>query len=255
MDDPTPLIVIGSIVGFFVFIYFIKSMFIVNPNEAHLLLYGGKVKRTVDTPGFNFAFPIGLSRRVVSTKLNTFTTAVTTVVEKHGSPIQVSAVCVYRVVDAAKALIDVQGFQYFVATQASTVLKAVCSHYPYEAESKDEPCLKKESKEIIDALTQQLQSQVQSGGMQIIMVRLNDLTYAPEIAQSMLLRQQAMAMVDARRTLVDGAVTTVKDGLDRLDAAGVKLSAETKKRLSASLALLLCAGEREQHSTVVTRAR
>ena len=255
MDDPTPLIVVGSIFGFFVFIYFIKSMFIVNPNEAHVLVYWGKVKRTVDTPGFNFAFPVGLSRRVVSTKLNTFTTAVTTVVEKHGSPIQVSAVCVYRVVDAAKALIDVQGYQYYVATQASTVLKAVCSHYPYEAESKDEACLKKESKEIIDSLTQQLQSQVQNGGVQIILVRLNDLTYAPEIAQSMLLRQQAMAMVDARRTLVDGAVTTVKDGLDRLDAAGVKLSAETRRRLSASLALLLCAGEREQHSTVVTRAR
>src|SRR5215831_15904442 len=102
MDDPTPLIVVGSIFGFFVFIYFIKSMFIVNPNEAHVLVYWGKVKRTVDTPGFNFAFPVGLSRRVVSTKLNTFTTAVTTVVEKHGSPIQVSAVCVFRVVDAAK---------------------------------------------------------------------------------------------------------------------------------------------------------
>jgi len=256
VDNPAPFIVFGVIGGLIFLSLLGKSMFIVNPNEAHVLVYWGRVRRTVDAPGFNFAFPFGLSRRVVSTKLSTFTTAITTVVEKHGSPIQVSAVCVYRVVDAAKALIDVQGYQYFVATQASTVLKAVCSHYPYEAESKDEACLKKESKEIIDALTQQLQAQVSNGGVQIILVRLNDLTYAPEIAQSMLLRQQAQAMVDARRTLVEGAVATVKDGLDRLAAAGVKLSPHHTRRLSASLMLLLCAGERtDQHSTVVTRAR
>jgi regulator of protease activity HflC (stomatin/prohibitin superfamily) len=251
-----PVITVSVIFGIIFLMIVLRSMFVVQPNEAHVLVYWGKVRRTVDKPGFNFAFPIGLSRRVVSTKLSTFTTSITTVVEKHGSPIQVSAVCVYRVVDAAKALIDVQGYQYFVATQASTVLKAVCSRFPYEAESSKEPCLKKESKEIIDALTQQLQSQVQSGGVQIILLRLNDLTYAPEIAQSMLLRQQAQAMVDARRTVVEGAVSTVKDGLDRLAAAGVRLSPEHTRRLASSLTLLLCAGERgEQHSMVVTRSR
>ncbi len=138
MDNPAPFIVFGIIGAIIVLSFVGKALFIVNPNEAHVLVYWGRVKRTVTEPGFNFAFPWGLSRRVVSTKLTTFTTSITTVVEKHGSPIQVSAVCVYRVVDAAKALIDVQGYQYFVATQASTVLKAVCSHYPYEAESGEE---------------------------------------------------------------------------------------------------------------------
>jgi regulator of protease activity HflC (stomatin/prohibitin superfamily) len=257
MDDSTGFIIAAASIGGFILLMFVlRSMFIVNPNEAHVLVYWGKVKRTVDTPGFNFAFPIGLSRRVVSTKLVTFTTQVMTVVERHGNPIQVSAVCVYRVVDAAKALIDVQGYQYFVATQAGAVLKAVCSRFPYESEAPDEPCLKKESKEIIDGLTQQLQAQVQNGGVQITLLRLNDLTYAPEISQAMLLRQQAQAMVDARRTLVEGAVATVKDGLDRLAAAGVKLRTDHRRKLASSLTLLLCAGERgEQHSTVVTRSR
>ena len=255
MDD-SALIGIASVVGFFLFVFLVRSMFIVNPNEAHVLVYWGKVGRTVTEPGFNFAFPIGLSRRVVSTKLTTFATPVTTVVEAHGSPIQVSAVCVYRIADAAKALIDVQGYQYFVATQASTVLKSVCSHYPYEAASLTEPCLKKESDVILSALTQQLQAQVHSGGIEVVLVRLNDLTYAPEIAQSMLLRQQAQAMVDARRTVVDGAVATVKEGLDRLEKAGVHLRPSVRQKVASSLTLLLCAGERgQEHSTVVSRAR
>lgn len=253
---PEPAIIGVSIVaGLFLLSMVAKCMFVVNPNEAHVLVYWGKVSRTVSSPGFNFAMPWGLSRRIVSTKLTTFATPVTTVVEAHGNPIQVSAVCVYRVADAAKALLDVQGYSYFVATQASTVLKAVCSQFPYESRT-NEPCLKKESDVILQALTRQLQAQVANGGIEVVLVRLNDLTYAPEIAQSMLLRQQAQAMVDARRTVVEGAVATVKDGLDRLARAGVQLSAEHRQRLASSLTLLLCAGERgQEHSTVVTRAR
>ena len=256
MDDLGPILGIGMVVLVFLLIVFAMSTFIVQPREAHVLLYWGKYTRTVTAPGFNFATPFGLSRRVISTRDSAFSTPVTTVVEAHGNPIQVSAVVVYRVVDAAKALIDVQGYQAFVATQASTVLKMVCSRFPYEAQKPEEPSLKKESREILDALTQQLQLQVSNGGVQVLLVRLNDLTYAPEIAQSMLLRQQAQAMVDARRTLVEGAVATVKDGLERLDASGLHLSPTTRARLAYNLTLLLCAGERgEQHSTVVTRSR
>lgn len=254
--EPKVIIIAAAIAGFFLLMMLKSAMFIVNPNEAHVLVYWGKVKRTATEPGFNIAFPIGLTRQVVSTTMTTFATPVTTVVEANGSPIQVSAVVVYRIVDAAKALLDVQGYQFFVATQASTVLKSVCSHYPYESKNPNQACLKKESDEILAALTRQLQGQVQNGGIQVMLVRLNDLTYAPEIAQSMLLRQQAQAMVDARRTVVDGAVATVKDGLDRLARAGLKLSPHSRQRLASSLTLLLCAGERgQEHSTVVTRSR
>jgi regulator of protease activity HflC (stomatin/prohibitin superfamily) len=256
MDDLGTILGIGAGVLFVLLIVFAMSTFIVNPREAHVLVYWGRVSRTVTAPGFNFASPFGLSRRVVTTRDVAIATPVSTVVEAHGNPIQVSAVIVYRIVDAAKALIDVQGYQAYVATQASSVLKMVCSRFPYESQQPDAPSLKKESPEILRALTEQLQGQVTNGGVQILLVRLNDLTYAPEIAQSMLLRQQAQAMVDARRTLVEGAVATVKDGLDRLDATGVRLSAPTRAKLAYNLTLLLCAGERgEQHSTVVTRSR
>jgi regulator of protease activity HflC (stomatin/prohibitin superfamily) len=256
MDDLGAILGVGAVVIFFALIAFASSTFIVRPREAHVLIYWGRVTRTVTEPGFNFAFPFGLSRRVVSTRIVAIATPVSTVVEAHGNPIQVSAVVVYQLVDAAKALIDVQGYQAFVATQASSVLKMVCSRFPYESQRPEAPSLKKESPEILRALTEQLQQQVWNGGVQILLVRLNDLTYAPEIAQSMLLRQQAQAMVDARRTLVEGAVTTVKDGLLRLEATGVRLSPSSRSWLAYNLTLLLCAGERgEQHSTVVTRAR
>jgi regulator of protease activity HflC (stomatin/prohibitin superfamily) len=243
VDELVPFFSLGIV--FFVLAIFViaSSAFVVQPREAHIILYWGKVARTVTEPGFNFAWPIGRSRRVVSTRDTAFATPVTTVVEAHGSPIQVSAVVVYRVVDAAKALIDLQGYQSFVMTQASSVLKMVCSRFPYESRT-GEPSLKQESPEIIAALTQQLQQQVWNGGLQILLVRLNDLTYAPEIAQSMLLRQQAQALVDARRTLVEGAVSTSREALDRLDAAGLRLAPGARAQLAYNLTLLLCAGER-----------
>ncbi len=256
MNDLGPILTVGFVLMLAALVAFAISTFIVQPREAHVLLYWGKFNRTVTSPGFNFASPFGLSRRVVSTRDTAFATPVTTVVEAHGNPIQVSAVVVYRVVDARKALIDVQGYQGYVATQASSVLKMVCSRFPYESQRPEEPSLKRESREILAALQEQLQAQVAGGGVQIVLVRLNDLTYAPEIAQSMLLRQQAQAMVDARRTLVEGAVATVKDGLERLDASGLHLSTSGRSRLAYNLTLLLCAGERgEQHSTVISRTR
>jgi regulator of protease activity HflC (stomatin/prohibitin superfamily) len=250
--DPISMTV--AIVGGILLLFVLSGIFIVGPREAHVLIYWGTVSRTVSEPGFNYAFPLGLQRQVVSTRDVAFSTAITTVVEANGNPIQVSAVCVYRVVDPARALIDVQGYHNFVYQQASAVLKSVCSRFPYEAPN-HLPSLKRESPAVLTTLQSLLQQQVQSGGVEILLVRLNDLTYSPEIAQSMLLRQQALAMVDARKTLVEGAVDIVHDGITALERAGLQLSTARRNRLASRLTLLLCAGEREQHSTVVTRAR
>lgn len=231
----------------------LRGIFIIEPRTAHVLFYWGKYSRTLAEPGLHFVIPIGLVRTVVSTRDTVLQIPLTTVVEQQGNPIQVSAVAIYRVTDPARAIIDIQGYQRFVANQASAVLKTVCAHYPYEARDPRAPSLKKESDEIIEALKQNLQEQVKTAGIEVVLVRLNDLTYAPEIAQSMLLRQQAQAMVDARRTLVEGAVETTADALQRIEGAGLRLSDFTKQRLATSLTLLLCAGDRSDHSTVVTR--
>jgi len=233
-------------------LFLLSGIFVVGPREAHVLIYWGNVSRTVTSPGLHYAFPLGLARKVVSTRDVAFATPITTVVEASGNPIQVSAVCVFRVVDAARALIDVQGYQGFVAQQATAAIKGVCAHFPYESHGHG-PSLKKESPEVLDALKAELQSHVVRGGVEVVLVRLNDLTYSPEIAQSMLLRQQALAMVDARKTLVEGAIGIVRDGLDTLEREGLHLSKSQREQLASRLTLLLCAGEREQHSTVVTR--
>ena len=228
---------------------FLGGIFIVEPRQAFVLLYWGKYSRTVQEPGLKWAFPLGLERRPIHTRDTVLQIPLTTVVEQHGNPIQVSAVAVYRVADPARALIDVAGYQRYVQNQASAVLKSVCARYPYESRDPRVPCLKNESDEVIEALRARLQEGVVNAGIEVVLVRLNDLTYAPEIAQSMLLRQQAQAMVDARRTLVEGAVQTTADALARLAHAGIALSPETRMRLSSGLTLLLCAGEREAHHT------
>jgi regulator of protease activity HflC (stomatin/prohibitin superfamily) len=232
----------------------LRGIFIIEPRTAHVLFYWGKYSRTLSEPGLHFVIPIGLVRQIVSTRDTVLQIPLTTVVEQQGNPIQVSAVAVYRVSDPARAIIDIQGYQRFVANQASAVLKTVCAHYPYESRDARAPSLKKESDEIIEALKQNLQEQVKNAGIEVVLVRLNDLTYAPEISQSMLLRQQAQAMVDARRTLVEGAVETTTDALERLEGVGLHLSHNSRMRLATSLTLLLCAGDRgDHHSTVVTR--
>lgn len=227
--------------------FFLRGFFVVEPRQAHVLLYWGKYRRTIDAPGLHWVFPLGLDRRVLHTRDVVLQIPLTTVVEKQGNPIQVSAVAIYRVSNPARALIDVQGYQRYVQNQASAVLKSVCANYPYEARDPKQPCLKKESQEVLDALRDHLQRGVDNAGIQVETVRLNDLTYAPEIAQSMLLRQQAQAMVDARRTLVEGAVHTTADALERMGKAGIQLATPTRMRLATSLTLLLCAGDRESH--------
>ena len=240
--------------GLFTLVLLRRCLFILEPNQAAILLYWGRYKSTLMTPGFNFAQPIGLRRINVTTRDQIISLPVTTVVEASGNPIQVSAVCIYRIVDPRKATLDIQDVHRFVSNQASAVLKAVCSRYPYESENPAQPSLKAESPQLIEALKGELQAQVATAGVGIVLVRLNDLTYAPEIMQAMLLRQQAEAMVDARRTVVEGAVMTVREALDQLEEAGVRLSAKNQTSLVSNLTLLLCAGDRgESHSTVVSR--
>ncbi|MBK7586269.1 MAG: SPFH domain-containing protein [Myxococcales bacterium] len=247
---------VGFIPGLILLILILRGFFVVEPRVAFVVLYWGKYRRSIVQPGIHWAFPIGLGWRRVSLRDAIAEIPLTTIVDTHGNPIQASAVCVFHVVDPVKATLDVQDYRTFVNNQASTVLKAVCSRFPYESENPNQPCLKKESAEIIHALASQLRGQVQAAGVDIRLIRLNDLAYAPEIAQSMLLRQQAQALVDARRTLVEGALDTVKDALETLARLGIVLPEPSRNFLASNLTLLLCAGERgEQHSTVVTRQR
>lgn len=118
--------------------------------------------------------------------------------------------------------------------------------FPYESAHEEQACLKKESDEVTDAFIIELQEAVNPAGIQVLGVRLNDLTYAPEIAQAMLMRQQALALIDARKTIVEGAVEIVRDAIGKLNEAELELGAAERDDLVSNLLVVLCSGERAQ---------
>ena len=125
-------------------------------------------------------------------------------------------------------------------------MKRVSSQFPYESSDHSEPCLKIESDEVTAALVSELQEAVAPSGIRVLGVRLNDLTYAPEIAQAMLMRQQAMALIDARKTIVEGGVEIVKDAVEQLTDAGMQMSPIQTEKLVSNLLVVICSGERAQ---------
>jgi regulator of protease activity HflC (stomatin/prohibitin superfamily) len=227
-------------------LYALGGFFVVQPRTQAVVLKFGKVRRTITEEGVHYVFPFGRSVQRVTSSVIALNLPKMMVLEASGSPIEVSGICAYRVVEAQKALLEVDNFNNFVALLASAVLKNVCAEYPYETPDPHKPCLRKENEVITSHLIRDLQALVMPAGIEILQMRINDLTYAPEIAQSMLLRQQAVAMVDARRTIVEGAVWTVQNAQERMRAAGIGLDAAGTESFAASLMLVLCSGERVQ---------
>jgi regulator of protease activity HflC (stomatin/prohibitin superfamily) len=239
------VIVVAAIIliGIPFFFYALGGIFVVQPRTQVVVLRWGKYRYTVSAEGVSYAFPLGRALHRITSSMVSVDLPKMTVLEANGSPIEVSGVCSYRVVDAAKALFEVENFNSYVGLLAMAVMKNVCAEYPYET---PDPCLRKENDVITSHLIRDLQALVAPAGIEILQMRINDLTYAPEIAQSMLLRQQAVAMVDARRTIVEGAVWTVCNAQERMRAAGLTMEPKVVESFAHNLMLVLCSGERVQ---------
>lgn len=222
------------------------GFFVVNPREEMVVLRFGNYVGTLRKEGIRWIHPVGRSLRRIPTRDLTLHIATTTVVERNGSPIQISAVIVYRVWDTRKAALDVDDFNRFIQDQAGAVIKRVSSRFPYESPDKSEPCLKSEADEVTQAYISELQQAVAPAGIKVLGVRLNDLTYAPEIAQAMLMRQQALALIDARKTIVEGAVAIVHDAVERLEKAGLEMTPAQREVLVSNLLVVLCSGSHAQ---------
>ncbi len=222
------------------------GFFVVNPREEIVVLRFGKYVTTLKEQGIRWIHPVGRTLHRISTRDTTLDIPSETVVEQNGNPIQISAVVLYRVADTVKASLHVEDYRKFLNDQAGAVIKRVSSLFPYESGNADTPCLKKESDVVTKAFIRELQEAVDPAGIEVLMVRLNDLTYAPEIAQAMLMRQQALALIDARKTIVDGAVLIVRDAVTQLNGAGFDLDAADRDQLISNLLVVLCSGERAQ---------
>lgn len=222
------------------------GFFIVNPREEMVVLRFGQYVGTVNREGIRWIHPVGRALRRIPTRDMTLHVDQSTVVERNGNPILISAVVVYRVEDTRKAALDVEDYRRFMEDQAGAVIKRVSARFPYESPQHTEPCLKSESDEVTQAYMHELQKAVDPAGIRVLGVRLNDLTYAPEIAQAMLMRQQALALIDARKTIVEGAVSIVADAVERLRAAGLEVRPDQRESLIANMLVVLCSGERAQ---------
>ncbi len=246
--DPTTVggIIIAVIIGLPMFFYFVAGFLIVQPRTQVVVLRWGKYVRTITEDGVGYVFPMGRTIFRVTSSVVSLDLPRMMVLEANGSPIEVSGVCSFRVAEAHKAVLGFSDFNQHVALLATAVMKNVCSQYPYESPDPHKPCLRKETDVISRHLIHELQELVRPAGMEVLQMRINDLTYAPEIAQSMLLRQQAIAMVDARRTIVEGAVDTVSSAILRMHELGMAPDEGTMESMAANLMLVLCSGERVQ---------
>jgi len=214
---------------------------IVQPNESKVLILFGKYTGTVRDSGFWWVNPFTIKKHV-SLRIRNFNSDKIKVNDLHGNPIEIATVIVWRVVDSARAIFDVQNYEQFVAIQAETAIRTLASEYPYDTNEGEKESLRSSPTEVAENLQKELQKRLEVTGVTIVEARITHLAYAQEIAQAMLRRQQAQAIVAARFKIVEGAVGMVQQALQDLsDKNIVHLDEERKAQMVNNLMVALVA--------------
>ncbi|MFD6291667.1 SPFH domain-containing protein [Streptomyces sp. NPDC060205] len=233
------LIVAGILIGLAAFIA-MCGLNMVAPGEARVVQLFGRYRGTIREDGLRWVNPL-TSRTKISTRVRNHETAVLKVNDAYGNPIELAAVVVWRVEDTAQASFEVDDFLEFVATQTEAAVRHIAIEYPYDAHDEEGLSLRGNAEEITEKLAVELRARVDAAGVQIIESRFTHLAYAPEIASAMLQRQQAGAVVAARRQIVDGAVGMVEAALARISERDiVELDSERKAAMVSNLMVVLC---------------
>lgn len=225
------------------------GLFIVNPNEAKVLQFFGDYVGTARTAGLRWANPF-YSKRKVSTRTRNFETGKLKVNDKSGNPVEIAAVVVWKVVDTAEALFNVDDYINFVHVQSESALRNLATHYGYVADSEGEMALASHTSEISVGLRGEIQERLAQAGVDVLEARISHLAYSPEIAAAMLQRQQASAVVAARAKIVEGAVGMVEHALQMLSEKKIlELDDERKAAMVSNLLVVLC-GDRHAQPVV-----
>lgn len=212
---------------------------IVQPNDSRVLILFGKYTGTVRQSGFWWVNPFTVKKHV-SLRIRNFNSEKLKVNDLHGNPIEIASVIVWRVVDSARAIFDVQNYEQFVAIQSETAIRSLASEYPYDVSEEDKASLRGTPLEIADNLKKTLQARLEIAGVEVIESRISHLAYAQEIAQAMLRRQQAQAVIAARQRIVEGAVGMVEMALKSLsDQKIVNLDEDKKATMVNNLMVAL----------------
>ena len=235
--------IITSVLAGIVLLIALAGFFTVAPNEGKVLQFFGRYVGTVRDAGPRWANPF-YSKRGVSLRVRNFESSKLKVNDLDGNPIEIAAVVVWQVVDTAEALFHVNDYEDFVHIQSESALRAMATSYPYDSHDTGALSLRSHGKEISDHLQKEIQERLASAGVSVIEARITHLAFAPEIAQAMLQRQQASAIIAARTRIVEGAVSMVEMALAQLKTRGVvDLDEERKAAMVSTLLVVLC-GER-----------
>ena len=279
--DPSFPSIIGALVFFFAGLFVSSGLFSLQPGQAKVCVLFGKYIGTVKDEGLRWANPyyaktlstnlgdlsslatgvgtpsVNIHTSIISTRARTLNGEVLKVNDRMGNPIEIAEVVVWRVSDTAKALFDVDDYDSYVAMQAETALRHVASIYSYdhmedESESNTAITLRSNIEEVSEALQSELSRNLSVAGITVDDARLTHLSYAPEIAQAMLRRQQAEAIMAARKKIVEGAVSMVDMALTQLSENGVVEFDEDRKAVMASNLMVVLCGESEAQPVLNT---
>jgi regulator of protease activity HflC (stomatin/prohibitin superfamily) len=219
------------------------GLFMVHPNEAKVLQLFGKYVGTAHEPGLKWANPF-YAKTAVSTRVRNFESSKLKVNDSRGSPIEIAAVVVWKVFDTAEALFEVDDYEEFVQIQSESALRNLSTTYPYEPHEGEGTALRSHPIEIAQSLRKEIQDRLETAGVTVIEARISHLAYASEIANAMLRRQQASAIIAARTKIVAGAVGMVEMALDQLKKKNVvELDEERKAAMVSNLLVVLCGEE------------
>jgi regulator of protease activity HflC (stomatin/prohibitin superfamily) len=232
--------------AFVVILVCYKGFFMVHPNQAQVLQLFGTYVGSVRQTGLRWANPF-YSKDPVSLRVRNFESGVMKVNDSSGNPVDIAAVVVWKVVDSAEAMFEVDDYESFVEIQSEAALRNLATSYPYEAHDDDQIALRSDPQAIAEKLREEVQERLDRAGVEVVEARISHLAYAQEIASAMLKRQQAQAIVAARTQIVDGAVGMVKMALTELEAQNVvELDEERKAAMVSNLLVVLCGEENAQ---------
>lgn len=222
------------------------GFFVVPPNTAKALVFLGKYVGSVRDSGFWWANPLAI-RKKISLRVHNFNSEKLKVNDAQGNPIEIGAVVVWRVVDSAKALFEVEDYGEFVSIQSESAIRNLATRYPYDAQDEDRASLRENPAEMANDLRHEVLERLEVAGVEVLEARLTHLAYAPEIAQAMLRRQQAAAIIAARQKIVEGAVGMVETALRMLgESRIVELDEERKAAMVNNLLVALTAEQEVQ---------
>ena len=251
IDAENPLTIVWVFAIGVLALFLIRGFFLIAPNEAQVLQLFGDYAGTAKDPGLRWANPF-LTRKKLSLRVRNFEGSKLKVNDAEGNPIEIAAVVVWRVVETAEAMFEVDDYQNYVRVQSEAALRNAATSYPYDSHEDHVVSLRGNTAVVADHLQKEVQQRLQKAGVEVIEARISHLAYAPEIAAAMLQRQQAGAIIAARQRIVEGAVGMVEMALAMLSHRGVvTLDEERKAAMVSNLLVVLC-GERGAQPIVNT---